>query len=208
MKSKPELEAVVTSHGFGKPVKPTKYHPMSTKKKPTKKATAKKATKTTDFDDALELPAAKTVVAIEPMEATMEDALDETAGEDWPNYSPFPEEENEGVGYGPDESFVPPSEEGAEPFCRVLIQPEQKDVTDVVSLGAGEPVSASDPLSGTGIPSDASKTVRDLLDGLNYLWKMAQTIRGPRGPKMHDESILKKRVAKGRELEKLLAGLK
>jgi hypothetical protein len=72
-------------------------------------------------------------------------------------------------------------------------------------------VDASDPLSGTwchSIPSDAAKTVSDLIDGLNYLWKMAQTIRGPRGPKMHDEGILKKRVAKARELEKLLAELK
>jgi hypothetical protein len=55
------------------------------------------------------------------------------------------------------------------------------------------------------VPQDASKTVTDLIDACNYLYAMARTIRGPRGLKQHDEGILKKRVAKGREL---LAGLK
>jgi len=189
---------------------------MPAKKKPTKKATAKKATKTTDFDDALELPAAKTVVAIEPMEATMEDALDETAGEAWPNYSPFPEEETEGPGFSPAKeqpAWMPTADELDAEWKNVesdaqAVELGIKAPADEPALGSGSPVDASGPIYGTSIPSDASKTVTDLLDGLNYLWKMAQTIRGPRGPKMHDEGILKKRVAKARELEKLLAGLK
>ena len=176
-----------------------------------KKTTAKKAAKkTTAFDDALEAPASKAVVAVEPMEATMEDALDETAGEAWPNYSPFPEEETEGPGFSPAKeqpAWMPTAEE-----LDVMTDGSNVPVPmDDPVLGSGSPVDASDTLSGTerhSIPCDAAKTVRDLIDGLNYVWKMALTIRGPRGPKMHDESILKKRVAKARELEKLLAGLK
>ena len=182
---------------------------MSTKKKTTAKKTTKqvKAHLAAKFDDALELPAAKSVVAVEPMEVTAEDALDETAAEDWPNYSPFHEEETEGSGFSPAKeqpAWMPTAEE----LDVMTDGPNVPVPMDEPVLGSGSPVDASDPISGTGIPSDASKTVRDLLDGLNYLWKMAQTIRGPRGPKMHDESILKKRVAKARELEKLLAGLK
>ena len=178
---------------------------MSTKKKPTKKATAKKATKTTDFDDALELPAAKTVVAIEPMEATIEDALDETAGEDWPNYSPFPEEETEGPGFSP-ANTRPSATEVDSVFDRLIAQaPETPPKEDSPVLGSGSPVEPLESLSGLNVPQDASKTVTDLIDACNYLYAMARTIRGPRGLKQHDEGILKKRVAKGREL---LAGLK
>jgi hypothetical protein len=186
---------------------------MSTKRKTTAKKTIKqvKAHLAAKFDDALELPAAKSVVAVEPMEVTAEDALDETAAEPWPNYSPFPEEETEGPGFSPANLDPSTTEVDAvvESWNEVATDgPNEPVPMDEPSLGSGEPVDASGPLSGTNIPADASKTVTDLLDGLNYLWKMASTIRGPRGPKMHDESILKKRVAKGRELEKLLAELK
>lgn len=174
---------------------------MSTKKKTTTKKTAKK---TTAFDEALQLPAAKTVIAIEPMEVTADEQIDE-GGEPWPNYSPLPEDEDTGPGFSPT-NIQPATTNVDSVFDRLIAEaPKSPQKEDEPTLGSGSPVDASEPVSGTNIPSDAAKTVEDLIDGLNYLWKMAITIRGPRGPKQHDESILKKRVAAGRSL---LASLK
>ena len=186
-----------------------------------KKTTAKKtAKKTTAFDDALTPPASKATIPVATVEVRLPPEQAQIlaeeignqimeqieSGEPWPNYSPFPEDEDTGPGFSP--TNIAPVTEKVDAVVESWDEPQKEEV---VSLGSGEPVDASDPLSGTechSIPSDASQTVRDLIDGLNYVWKMALTIRGPRGPKQHDESILRKRAAKGRELSSALAGLK
>lgn len=199
---------------------------MNTKKKTTAKKTAKK--KTTAFDDALTPPSSKVIlqvkpstieaigplantVAVKPMEVTaLEQFMDHEdfsklssepeGGEPWPNYSPFPEDEDTGPGFSPT-NIAPVTEKVDE----VVESWDESPKEEEPALGSGSPVEVSDPISGTNMPADASKTVTDLIDGLNYLWTMCKTIRGPRGPKQHDESILKKRVAAGRQL---LASLK
>jgi hypothetical protein len=193
---------------------------MSTKRKTTAKKTTKqvKAQLAAKFDDALELPASKTVVAVEPMEVTAEDALDETAGEAWPNYSPFPEEETEGPGFSP--ANLEPSttdvDAVVESWDDVTTDGPNKPVPmDAPSLGSGEPVEASDPLSGTechNIPESALQAagdvIKNLIEGMNYLYKISKNVKGLRGLKTHDETILRERVRKGRELINQLAGLK
>jgi hypothetical protein len=71
-------------------------------------------------------------------------------------------------------------------------------------LGAGNPLQSDD----SSLPEDAEETVRNLIEGLNYLFKMAKQVRGLRGLKENDESTLRRRVSKGRELESVLAKLK
>ena len=73
------------------------------------------------------------------------------------------------------------------------------------SLGSGAPVEAADAYAAQ-LPPNAAKTVTELINGLNYLYKVAKGVRGIRGLKEHDEPILRAAVKRGRELIKHLQG--
>jgi hypothetical protein len=79
------------------------------------------------------------------------------------------------------------------------VQKPLKEAKDI--LGAGDPLHEETLDKGKiGDVTYAGQVIKDLIDGMNYLYKIALNVRGPKGLKQHDEKILRDRVKKGREL--------
>lgn len=79
------------------------------------------------------------------------------------------------------------------------IQKPLKEVEGV--LGAGDPLKEETLDKGAiGDVTYTGQVIKDLIDGMNYLYKIALNVRGPKGLKQHDTGVLKARVKKGREL--------
>jgi hypothetical protein len=74
-------------------------------------------------------------------------------------------------------------------------------------LGAGEPINAiaNESLTNGAINKrEAAEVVLNLINGMNYLYKITKYVYGEKGLKSHDEPILKNYVKQGRNLIKSL----